>query len=55
MVIALAASREPKLTVVTEEGHGSAKSPKIPFVCASLGIRCINMLRLIRDQGWAFG
>ena len=54
MVIALAQGRNPSLTVVTEEGFGSAKSPRIPFVCGRLDIRCINILQLIRDQNWSF-
>ncbi len=55
MVVALAMSRNPRLTVVTEEGFGSALSPKIPFVCAERDLRCINVLQLLRDQGWKFG
>jgi hypothetical protein len=54
MVIALALSGEPLLTVVTEEGYGSAKNPKIPFVCDQFGIRHINVIQLLRDQKWAF-
>ncbi len=55
MVIALAMSRNPRLTVVTEEGFGSAMSPKIPFVCSERDLRCINVLQLLRDQRWKFG
>ena len=54
MVIALALSRNPNLTVVTEEGFGSQKSPRIPFVCAERNLRWINLLQLLRDQGWTF-
>lgn len=55
MVIALALSKNPRFTVVTEEGFGSGKSPKIPFVCAQLDLRPINVLQLIREQTWTFG
>ena len=55
MVIALAMSKIQRCTVVTEEGFGSEKSPKIPFVCAQRDLRCINILQLFRDQAWKFG
>lgn len=54
-VIALAQSYEPTLTVVTEERGGSTNKPKIPFVCRQEGLRCINLLQLIEEQGWTFG
>jgi len=42
-------------TVVSDERRtGSAERPNIPDVCAALGIRCINVLGLIREQGWVF-
>lgn len=42
-------------TVVTNERMtGSADRPNIPDVCAALRIRCINILELIREQGWVF-
>ena len=52
MVIALAMSKN--LTVISAEGFGSAKSPRIPYVCDRLDIRHINMLTLFRDQSWSF-
>ena len=54
MVIALALSKKSKLTVITEEGFGSPKSPRIPFVCSERDLRCINVLQLLRDQSWIF-
>lgn len=54
MVISLALSKNPKITVITEEGFGSAKSPRIPFVCSERDLRCINILQLLRDQSWTF-
>lgn len=41
-------------TVVTGEIHGTSNRPKIPDVCDALGIRCIDIRQLIRDQGWTF-
>ncbi len=55
MVIALAMSHNPGLTVITEEKGGSENKPKMPFVCDQEDIRCINILQLIRDQRWKFG
>ncbi len=53
-VIALALAHEPALTVVTDEKGGSARSPRIPYVCQQEGIRCISLLDLIREQRWTF-
>lgn len=53
-VIAIAASN--KWTVVTGEkavGQG-AKRLKIPNVCQSMGVECIDFLKLIRREGWRF-
>jgi len=54
MVIALALSQVPTLTVITEEGMGGENSPKIPYVCSQYGLRQINVLQLLRDQQWRF-
>ncbi len=51
-VIALAARHDPRLVVVTEENGGTAQRPKIPFVCREEDVPCINLLQLIREQGW---
>lgn len=51
-VIALAQTNG--CTVVTEEKPRSIINPKIPDVCAALGVQCINMLAFIREQGWRF-
>jgi hypothetical protein len=42
------------ITVVTEEQGGSERKPKIPSVCQALGIRCIDVLQFLREQGWTF-
>ena len=52
-VIALALVK--RLSVVTSENlSGSLERPKIPDVCAALGIRCLNMVELFREQGWQY-
>jgi hypothetical protein len=51
-VIAVAQVR--KITVVTEERGGQVNKPKIPFVCSQLGVRCIDVVQFIREQGWTF-
>lgn len=51
-VIATAVVR--KLTVVTEEQGGTETKPKIPSVCQALEVRCIDVLRFLREQGWSF-
>ncbi|NBC31553.1 MAG: DUF4411 family protein [Alphaproteobacteria bacterium] len=47
-------SHNPKLVVVTEEKGGSAKKPKMPYVCDQEDLRCIDVLQFIRDQKWQF-
>ena len=42
--------------VVTGEGpDGTASRPKIPYICDRLGVRCIRLLEVIREEGWVFG
>jgi hypothetical protein len=53
-VIALALAANPKLVIVSQEKGGSAKSPKIPSVCANEGIECIDLLDLIEQEDWSF-
>jgi hypothetical protein len=52
-VIALA--RVQGLTVVTaERASGSLQKPRIPDVCASLGVNCLTMLGMFKELGWQF-
>ncbi|NQV82098.1 MAG: DUF4411 family protein [Alphaproteobacteria bacterium] len=51
-VIALASTSS--LGVVTEERGGTLQRPKIPFVCASEGVDCVNLLDFIKERGWSF-
>jgi hypothetical protein len=53
-VIALANSHDPAWTVVSEERGGSAKKPRIPYVCGEEDVRCITLLELIQEQDWHF-
>lgn len=48
-VIALAKSRQPPMTIVTEEMPGKVK---IPDVCLSEGINWCNLADLIEAEGW---
>jgi hypothetical protein len=50
-VIALAILE--KCTVVTNEHATSNQAkPNIPDVCSGIGVRCISMVELIREQSW---
>ncbi|MDE0610805.1 MAG: DUF4411 family protein [Anaerolineaceae bacterium] len=42
------------LTVVTEEKRGARESPKIPFICQSENVKCLNILDFMREMGWKF-
>lgn len=53
-VIALALAADPVLTVLTQELGGTADRPKIPFVCQSEGVPCMNLLALIEAEDWIF-
>ncbi len=52
-VIALA--KVENLIVVTgEKATNNIAKPKIPDVCNDMGIECINILDLMRREGWRF-
>jgi len=38
-------------TVVTDEKYGSAKDPRIPYVCNGLSVRCIDVYAFVRETG----
>ena len=43
------------LTVVTDEKEtGSPSKPNLPDACAGLGVRCISILDMLREEGWKF-
>lgn len=50
-VIALAAVRH--LTVVSEE-HSKPTKPRIPDVCRVLGIKCVPLVEVFREQRWTW-
>ncbi len=52
-VVALALARNG--VVVTEEvpSHSLAR-PKIPDVCRALGVRSVNLIGYVQEQGWVF-
>ncbi|KAF0110312.1 MAG: hypothetical protein FD149_2670 [Rhodospirillaceae bacterium] len=50
-VIALAASTNPVMTVVTEEHPGKVR---IPDVCRDERIPCIDLADLIEQENWQF-
>lgn len=52
-VIAVARARG--CTVVTgERNRGTPERPRIPLVCAHFGLPCVDLLGLIRAEGWRF-
>ncbi|MGH9155349.1 MAG: DUF4411 family protein [Acidimicrobiales bacterium] len=51
-VIALAA--QSGCPVVTQERGGTASKPKIPYVCGQRGVPCMNVLAVLRAEGWSF-
>lgn len=48
----IATAMEYELIVVTEENRDSPK--KIPQVCETLGVKCINIIGLCEEEGWEF-
>jgi hypothetical protein len=50
-VISLAQARGLKV-VSGERASGVIAKPNIPDVCAALGIDCINVLSMFRNEGW---
>jgi len=52
-VIALA--RVQGLTVVSaERASGSPQKPRIPDVCAGLGVKCVPLLGMFKERSWQF-
>lgn len=52
-VIALA-KVEDLIVVTGERATNNIAKPKIPDVCNDMGIECINILDLMRREGWRF-
>lgn len=53
-VIAMAKASGAHWTVVADENPGSLENRKIPFVCNTEGVTCINFQRLMLNEGWQF-
>lgn len=51
-VIALAAHYG--CAVVTQERGGNANRPMIPYVCEEREVPCMNVLAVLRSEGWRF-
>jgi hypothetical protein len=54
-VIALAMVND-RCSVVCEETRTGPEStvPRIPNVCDELGLRCMRLLELVREEGWTY-
>ena len=51
----IAVAKIRKLSVVTgEKRKGNPARPKIPDVCEAYGIKCLNLLELMKSEGWKF-
>jgi hypothetical protein len=48
------AQTEGLILVTGEKNRGNPNKPKIPDVCDALSILCLNVLDLIRHEGWRF-
>ena len=53
-VIGLAKVKNCKV-VTAEKATNNAERPNIPDVCNAIGIPCISLLELCREQKWVFG
>lgn len=53
-VIALAQVRQCSV-LSGEQSTGSLERPKIPDVCDAVGVPCVNLLKMFRDEGLRFG
>jgi hypothetical protein len=43
------------IVVVTQEDPGTENKPKIPWVCDQLKVEWIDIIDLIRVEGWTYG
>ena len=41
-------------TVITSEKYSTGSKPKIPDVCKSFNIKCINLIDFFREKKWSF-
>jgi len=52
-VIGLARARS-SIVVTQETRTNNLEKPRIPDVCGAMGVRCVDLVGFIRDQGWSF-
>ncbi|MGI9000537.1 MAG: DUF4411 family protein [Pseudonocardia sp.] len=52
-VIGLARARS-GIVVTQETRTNNLEKPRIPDVCEAMGVRCVDLVGFIRDQGWTF-
>ena len=52
-VIGLALARS-GIVVTQETRTNNLEKPRIPDVCEAMGVRCVDLVGFIRDQGWTF-
>jgi hypothetical protein len=52
-VVGLAIARN-GIVVTQETLSKNIEKPRIPDVCQAMGVRCIPLVEVIRDQGWTF-
>lgn len=52
-VIGLACARS-GIVVTQETRTNNMEKPRIPDVCGAMGVRCVDLVGFIRDQGWTF-
>lgn len=52
-VIGLARARG-GIVVTQETRTNNLERPRIPDVCEAMGVRCVDLVGFIRDQGWTF-
>lgn len=53
-VIAMAKAGGSGWVVVSDEHPGSLENRKIPFVCSTEGVSCINFKAMMLAEGWKF-
>jgi len=52
---AIGLARARSSIVVTQETRtNNLEKPRIPDVCGAMGVRCVDLVGFIRDQGWSF-
>jgi hypothetical protein len=53
-VIGLAMTYVNGVVVTKETPTGNIAKPRIPDVCDAIGVKCLNLVRFVAEQGWSF-